>query len=143
SRPCWLAGRPRSWRSHWRISLPGWPGRSWPRVSAIRNPPRWRHDARLEGRTARNAEPVDPAIRTTHNVPSHHRMRAFDRDLIRGGHYGQRSREPRKQAEHMAATDQRTVKKTLANREPSTHGTKRTCNDPQSRGQLVAVHLST
>jgi len=30
-------------------------------------------------------------------------MRAFDRDLIRGGHYGQRSRVPRKQAEHMAA----------------------------------------
>jgi hypothetical protein len=38
-------------------------------------------------------------------VPSHHRMRGIDRDLIRGGHYGQRSREPRKQAEHMAATD--------------------------------------
>jgi hypothetical protein len=50
--------------------------------------------------------PVDPAIRTTHNVPSHHRMRAFDQDLIRAGHYGQRSCEPRKQAEHMAATDQ-------------------------------------
>src|SRR6476469_6570907 len=31
------------------------------------------------------------------------RMRAFDRDLIRGGHYGQRSCEPHKQAEHMAA----------------------------------------
>jgi hypothetical protein len=30
------------------------------------------------------------------------RMRAFDRDLIRGGHYGQRSCEPHKQAEHMA-----------------------------------------
>jgi len=30
-------------------------------------------------------------------------MRASDRDLIRGGHYGQRSCEPRKQAEHMAA----------------------------------------
>jgi hypothetical protein len=30
-------------------------------------------------------------------------MRAFDRDLIRGGHYGQRSCVPRKQAEHMAA----------------------------------------
>jgi hypothetical protein len=28
-------------------------------------------------------------------------MRAIDRDLIREGHYGQRS--PRKQAEHMAA----------------------------------------
>src|SRR5215469_7583223 len=30
-------------------------------------------------------------------------IRAFDRDPIRGGHYGQRSCEPRKQAEHMAA----------------------------------------
>src|SRR5215469_17316647 len=30
-------------------------------------------------------------------------MRAFDRDLVRGGHYGQRSGEPRKKAEHMAA----------------------------------------
>src|SRR6476469_6330698 len=30
-------------------------------------------------------------------------MRAFDRELIRGGHYGQRSCVPRKQAEHMAA----------------------------------------
>jgi transposase len=28
-------------------------------------------------------------------VPLHSRMRAFDRDLIRGGHYGQRSCEPR------------------------------------------------
>jgi len=47
--------------------------------------------------------PVDPAIRTTHEVPRILRMRVFDRDLIRGGHYGQRSCEPRKQAEHMAA----------------------------------------
>jgi predicted nucleic acid-binding protein len=36
-------------------------------------------------------------------VPVHRRMRAFDRDLIRGGHYGQRSCEPRQQAEHIAA----------------------------------------
>jgi hypothetical protein len=54
------------------------------------------------------------------------RMRAFDRDLIRGGHYGQRSCEPRKQAEHMAAPTQACdVKKVLANPEPSTHGTAR------------------
>src|SRR5262249_26406739 len=33
----------------------------------------------------------------------HGRMRAIDRDLIREGHSGQRSWEPRKQAEHMAA----------------------------------------
>jgi len=30
-------------------------------------------------------------------------MRPFDRDLIRGRHYGQRSRVPRSKAEHMAA----------------------------------------
>jgi hypothetical protein len=105
SQPCWLTGRPRSRRSRWRTSLPGWPGRSWPRASATRNPPRRPRGARLGGLTVRNAVLVDPAIRTAHNVPSHHRMRAFDRDLIRGGHYGQRSREPRKQAEHIAATD--------------------------------------
>jgi hypothetical protein len=51
-------------------------------------------------------------------------MRVIDRDLIRGGHYGQRSLEPRKQAEHMAApTNAADVKKALANSEPSTHGT--------------------
>ena len=54
-------------------------------------------------------------------------MRAFDRDLIRGGHYGQRSCEPHQQAEHMAApTNAAFVKKVLANSEPSTHGPKRT-----------------
>jgi hypothetical protein len=55
-------------------------------------------------------------------------MRAYDRDLIRGGHYGQRPRVPHKQAEHMAApTNAANVKKVLANSEPSTHGTKQTC----------------
>src|SRR5436189_3272100 len=50
-------------------------------------------------------------------------MRAFDRDLIRGGHYGQRSCEPHSKAEHMAApTNAANVKKALANPEPSTHG---------------------
>jgi hypothetical protein len=39
-------------------------------------------------------------------VPAHRRMRAFDRDLIRGWHYGQRSCEPHLQAEHMAALTQ-------------------------------------
>ena len=54
-------------------------------------------------------------------------MRAFDRDLIRGGHYGQRSCEPHAKAEHMAApTNAAFVKKVLANSEPSTHGPKRT-----------------
>src|SRR6188768_1250505 len=52
-------------------------------------------------------------------------MRAFGRDLIRGGHYGQRSCEPHLKAEHMAApTNAAYVKKALANSEPSTHGTE-------------------
>jgi hypothetical protein len=58
-------------------------------------------------------------------VPPHVRMRAFDRDLIRGGHYGQRSREPHKQAEHMAAPTSMRREVSLANSEPSTHGTLR------------------
>jgi hypothetical protein len=50
-------------------------------------------------------------------------MRPIDRDLIRGGHYGQRSCEPHAKAEHMAApTNAALVKKVLANSEPSTHG---------------------
>src|SRR6476646_5653960 len=68
-------------------------------------------------------------------VPSHSRMRGFDRDLIRGGHYGQRPCEPHSKAEHMAApTKAANVKKVLANSEPSTHGTKRT--------SLAAPHMS-
>src|SRR5258708_29561910 len=51
-------------------------------------------------------------------------MRGFDRDLIRGGHYGQRSCEPHLQAEHLAApTNPAYAKKALANSEPSRHGT--------------------
>ena len=54
-------------------------------------------------------------------------MRVVDRDLIRGGHYGQRSCEPHLKAEHMAApTKPAYVKKVLANPEPSTHGAKPT-----------------
>src|SRR5215470_3974996 len=54
-------------------------------------------------------------------------MRASDRDLVREGHYGQRSCKPRKQAEHMAApTNSANVKISLANSEPSIHGTKQT-----------------
>ena len=60
-------------------------------------------------------------------------MRGYDRDLIRGGHYGQRSCEPRSKAEHMAApTKLCDVKILLANPEPSTHGTKQ----PYAAGHL-------
>jgi len=53
-------------------------------------------------------------------------MRGFDRDLIRGEHYGQRPSVPRSKAEHMAApTNAAGVKKALANLEPSTHGPSR------------------
>ena len=66
-------------------------------------------------------------------MPVHCRMRGFDRDLIRGGHYGQRSCEPHLKAEHMAApTNAANVKKALANSEPSTHGTKRHIRDVRS-----------
>jgi len=73
-------------------------------------------------------------------------MRVIDRDLIRGGHYGQRSCEPRKQAEHMAATDPGCyVKILLANSEPSTHGTKQTskCTDecPLSGGKADMTRI--
>jgi len=45
------------------------------------------------------------------------RMRGFDRDLIRGRHYGQRPCVPREQAEHMAApTSLRTCRKALLTR---------------------------
>ena len=55
-------------------------------------------------------------------MPAHCRMRGFDRDLIRGGHYGQRSCEPHLKAEHTGApTNAANVKKVLATSEPSTH----------------------
>jgi len=64
-------------------------------------------------------------------------MRPIDRDLIRGGHYGQRSCEPHAKAEHMAApTNAAFVKKTLANSEPSTHGPKRTFRNPGAESAL-------
>jgi len=46
---------------------------------------------------------VDSVIGTTHLGQSINRMRAFDRDLIREGHYGQRPGVPHSKAEHMAA----------------------------------------
>jgi transposase len=51
------------------------------------------------------------------------RLDAIPGDLIRGGHYGQRSCVPQSKAEHMAApTNAAKVKFLLANPEPSTHG---------------------
>jgi hypothetical protein len=71
---------------------------------------------------------VDPAIRTTHL--GHSIVECVLLTLIRGGHYGQRSCVPRKQAEHMAAPTQCcNVKILLANPEPSTHGPTRTSGE--------------
>jgi hypothetical protein len=58
--------------------------------------------------------------------PMHCRMRAIDRDLIREGHYGQRSCEPRKNRPNtwLHRPMLQTFKKVLANSEPSTHGGK-------------------
>ena len=47
--------------------------------------------------------PHELAIRDNPLGSKHCQMREFDRDLIRGGHYGQRSCEPRQKAGHMAA----------------------------------------
>jgi len=67
-------------------------------------------------------------------------MRVVDRDLIRGGHYGQRSCEPHLQAEHMAApTNAAYVKKVLANSEPSTHGTSRTWRDVRLESVMRSI----
>ena len=70
-------------------------------------------------------------------MPPHHRMRAFDRDLIRGGHYGQRSCEPRLKGRTHGCTDQALRREILlANSEPSTRGTKRPIADEPSRSAL-------
>src|SRR5262249_36090768 len=67
-------------------------------------------------------------------------MRAFDRDPIRGGHYGQRSCEPRLKAEHMAApTKPCDVKILLANSDPSTHGSMtRTMRGDRTSGGMAS-----
>jgi len=53
-------------------------------------------------------------------------MRTFDRDLIRGGHYGQQSGVPHKQALTHGCSDQAcNVQILLASPEPSTHGPER------------------
>jgi len=73
-------------------------------------------------------------------VPAHRRMRAFDRDLIRGGHYGQRSCEPHLQAEHMAApTNAAYAKKALANSEVAV-GTEISLRPPHRSRRALLTH---
>src|SRR5262252_2388730 len=70
-------------------------------------------------------------------------MRGFDRDLIRGKHYGQRSCEPHLKGRTHGCTDQVCYAKILlANPEPSTHGTYRTCS-PSSRTVAYAQNHTT
>ncbi len=82
------------------------------------------------------------------------RLRAFDRDLIRGEHYGQRpSQSAASTGRTDGSTDQHciTVQKSLANREPSTDGYKRTLwarasnvrFTPESRHQRVEISTAT
>jgi hypothetical protein len=73
-------------------------------------------------------------------VPSHSRMRAFDRDLIRGGHYGQRPCEPHLKAEHMAApTNAAHVKKVLVNSEVAV-GTEISLRPPHRSRRALLTH---
>ena len=73
-------------------------------------------------------------------MPVHCRMRAFDRDLIRGGHYGQRSCEPHLKAEHMAApTNAANVKKALANSEVAV-GTEISLRPPHRSRRALLTH---
>jgi hypothetical protein len=68
------------------------------------------------------------------------RMRAIDRDLIREGHYGQRSCEPHKQAEHMAApTNAANVKNVLANSEVAV-GTEISLRPPHRSRRALLTH---
>ncbi len=78
----------------------------------------------------RNNAPSRSPRRSGHSILAiaASRLRAFDRNLIRGEHYGQRpSDSAASTGRTHGSTDQLciTVKKTLANREPSTHGYKR------------------
>jgi hypothetical protein len=101
-------------------------------VGAVKAPTIWRSQTCKRSRRSVSTSPSQSSRSTALMrkanplVPTHSKMRAFDRDLIRGGHYGQRSCEPHLKAEHMAApTNAANVKKVLANSEPSTHGTSR------------------
>ena len=91
-------------------------------VGADKAPTIWRsYPFQVNGVDAEGNCCHSPAVQAT--TPTHCRMRGVVRDLIRGGHYGQRVCEPRLKAEHMGTpTNAAYVKKVLANSEPSTHG---------------------
>src|SRR5215813_10438606 len=93
-------------------------------------------------RTGRSGDQDNPLS------PMHGRMRAIDRDLIREGHYGQRSWEPRKQAGHMTAPDQccSSVRKFLPRRRPhmtqSGHANRIAAWDSCSRSRALDLRSS-
>src|ERR1700691_3304001 len=83
---------------------------------------------RLGGRTARNAEPVDPAIRTTHSCHSIVECEVLvgtcsAEGIVASGHVN-RIKRPNTWLHRPILQN---VKKALANPEPSTHGTFETC----------------
>jgi hypothetical protein len=65
-------------------------------IEACASSHHWGREFQVLGHTVRLMPPA-------YVKPYVNRMRAFDRDLIRGGHYVQRSCEPRLKAEHTAA----------------------------------------
>jgi len=85
---------------------------------------------RLGGRTARNAEPVDPAIRTTHLchsiVECELLVGTWSAEGIMASGHVSRIKRPNTWLHRPMLQN---VKKALANSEPSTHGTKRTLPD--------------
>jgi hypothetical protein len=97
------------------------------RGERTRNPSRLRDKSRratgvmrrLGERTARNAEPVDPAIRTTHFGSKHCQMRDFDRDLIREGMASGHVNRIKRPNTWLHRPMPQNLKKALANPEPS------------------------
>src|SRR5476651_1516906 len=65
-------------------------------------------------------------------------MRVFGRDLIRGGHYGQRSCEPHLKAEHMAAPTNPAKRE----KRPCQLGAVHTCSRPLWSPVLLIPALS-
>jgi len=87
-------------------------GPRWPGASATRNPSHsWhegdrasvRHDVKVGKGEQHVMQSRSIGDQDNPLVPLHCRMRVYDRDLIRGGYYGQRSCEPHPASKHMAA----------------------------------------
>jgi hypothetical protein len=72
-------------------------------------------------------------------VPLHSRMRGFDRDLIRGKHYGQRSCEPHLKAEHMAAPTKSATRRFFLPTRSRPHMAQSGHTDPLNQCLLLGV----